>query len=174
MLWFCAGWGVVAVTPDGSMPERFVVRRWVDPLVEARGFPVGSVYTETVLLPILGPSSVLCLRRLGSWAASRPGGVEVDSRQLARDLGLGDGLARNSVIARTVGRLCQFGMARWAGGELGVRTVVEPLSQRHLARLSPELVNAHHSMLRRAAVGRGQPLGCQPAPVVEPAAGVQL
>ena len=58
-----------------SVTEQFSVRRWHDPIVEACGFPVNSIYTETVLLPILGPSSVLCLRRLGAWATVNPDGT---------------------------------------------------------------------------------------------------
>jgi len=134
--------------------ERFVLRPWVDPAVEAHGFPVTSIYTETVLLPILGPSAVLCLRRLGSLAAARPEGTDIDTAQLARDLGLGAGLGRHSQITRTLGRLCGFGMARWSDANLEVRTAVAPVPERHLRRLSPELVGLHHCMLRQAA-GRG-------------------
>lgn len=135
-------------------PERFILRPWVDRAVEAHGFPVTSIYTETVLLPILGPSAVLCLRRLGSLAAGRPDGTDIDTAQLARDLGLGESLARHSQITRTLGRLCGFGMARWSDANLEVRTAVAPVPERHLRRLSPELVGLHHCMLRQA-VGRG-------------------
>ncbi len=136
-------------------PERFALRRWVDPVVEAHGFPVGSIYTETVLLPTLGPSTVLCLRRLGSLAAARPELTEIDTRQLARNLGLGDALGRHSQMTRTLGRLCQFGMARWSGAELELRTAVAPVPDHQLRRLSPELVGLHHSMLRHSAECRG-------------------
>jgi len=135
-------------------PERFVLRPWVDAAVGACGFPVASIYTEAVLLPILGPSTVLCLRRLGSLAAVRPAGTEIDTAQLARDLGLGDSLGRHSQVTKTLARLCGFGMARWASAELEVRTAVAPVPERHLRRLSPELVALHHCMLRQAA-GRG-------------------
>jgi len=132
-------------------PERFALHPWADPVVEARGFPVTSIYTEAVLLPILGPSTVLCLRRLGSLAAGRPDGTEVDTAQLARDLGLGDGLGRHSQITKTLDRLCQFGMARWSSAGLEVRTAIAPVPERHLRRLSPELVGLHHCMLRESA-----------------------
>jgi len=137
-----------------AVPERFVLRPWTDVLVEARGFPVSSMYTEAVLLPILGPSSVLCPRRPGSLAAARPERTEVDTARLARDLGLGDGLGRHSQITRTLGRLCGFGMARWSDVNLEVRTAVAPVPERHLRRLSPELVGLHHCMLRQST-GRG-------------------
>ena len=147
-------------------PERFLLRPWVDQAVEACGFPVTSIYTEAILLPILGPSSVLCLRRLGSLATARPEGTEVDTAGLARDLGLGDGLGRHSQITKTLTRLCDFGMARWSGASLEVRTAVAPVPERHLRRLSPELVGLHHCMLRQKT-GRdvtatdGRPCGPQ-------------
>jgi hypothetical protein len=45
-------------------PEQFLVHGWADPMVEAVGFPVNPIYTETVFLAILGPSATVCLRRL--------------------------------------------------------------------------------------------------------------
>jgi len=137
------------VTDSAELPERFVVRRWPDPIVERNGFPVNSMYTEAVLLPILGPATTLCLRRVGSWAAANPNGIELDARQLARDLGLGDSLSRHAAMSRTLGRLCQFDMAQWFGGQLAVRTAVAPLPERHLRRLSPELVRVHQWMVHR-------------------------
>jgi len=162
------------VTDPVVTPERFILRPWVDRGVEARGFPVSSIYTEAVLLPILGPSAVLCLRRLGSLAAARPEGTEVDTAQLARDLGLGESLARHSQITRTLGRLCGFGMARWSDANLEVRTSVAPVPERHLRRLSPELVGLHHCMLCRNT-GRGlrgtdgRPWGAQRSALAPPA-----
>lgn len=139
-------------------PERFVLRPWADPAVEARGFGVASMYTEAVLLPILGPSTILCLRRLGSMAAAQPEGTEVDTRQLARDLGLGDALGRHSQITRTLDRLCDYRMARWSWDGLAVRTAVAPVPEHQLRRLSPELVGLHHHMLKQLG-GRGLAAG---------------
>ena len=103
--------------PGGSevvqLPYRMTVCRWADPVVETLGLPVNSIYSETVLLPVVGPSSVLCLRRLSAWVSANPDGVQVDTRQLARDLGLGDSLGRNGQITRTIHRLCQFDLTRW-------------------------------------------------------------
>jgi hypothetical protein len=39
------------------LPEEFYLRRWDDPVLEQLGFPVNSLYTEAVLLAILGPSA---------------------------------------------------------------------------------------------------------------------
>jgi hypothetical protein len=133
-------------------PEHFPVHRWADPRVEAVGFPVNSIYTETVLLPILGPSSTLCLRRLAAWAAISPDGSTVDTTQLSRDLVLGDGLARNSAISRTLNRLCWFDLAHWDNDKLAVRTAVAPLPPHQLRRLSPPILAVHRTLLRQAGV----------------------
>jgi hypothetical protein len=133
------------------LPERFYLRRWDDPVLEQLGFPVNSLYTEAVLLPILGPSATFCLRRLGAWAAAEPDGTTVDTRQLAGDLGLSDTLARHSPITRTVRRLCQFDMADWQPDELSVRTAVAPLGERHLRRLSGPVLDVHYALVRRVA-----------------------
>ena len=77
-------------------PDRFLLYRWADPAIERRGFPVNSIYTETVILPILGPSATLCLRRLSAFATAPPDGTVVDTKTLARDLGLGEGLGRDN------------------------------------------------------------------------------
>ncbi len=138
-----------------SLPERFVARRWADPLAEKFGFPVNSIYTETIMLPILGPSACWCLRRLSAWVSAGPRGVEVDARRLARDLGLGDGLGRHAAITRTLRRLCHFEMAAWAHDVLMVRTAVAPLPERQLTQLSPELAQVHHLMVRHLAASYG-------------------
>lgn len=112
-----------------------MVRRLVDPAVEAHGFPVTSVYFETVVLPILGPTSVLLMRRLATWLEASPDGIHVDLATLAADLGLSRGTTRNSPIRRTITRICR--MAEWRHDALAVRTVIAPLKAHQLARLSP-------------------------------------
>lgn len=136
-----------------SIPPVVVVKPWRDPLVERCGFPVNSPYVEAAWLPILGPSATLALRRLGLLVTARPDGVEVDLRDLAADLGIGKGTGRQSIIARTLRRLENFGMAQWRGRELEVRTVVAPLSARHAERLSPGAAAVHRQMVRLQQVG---------------------
>lgn len=133
---------------DEEIPDTVRVCAWSDPVVERCGFPVNSVYVESAWLPILGPSATLALRRLGLLATAAPEGVEVNLGQLAGDLGIGKGTGRNSVIVRTVRRLCSFGMAQWRGGELAVRTAVAPLPTRYADRLSPSAGAVHRQMVR--------------------------
>ena len=102
-----------------------------------------------LLLRILGPSSVLLMRRAAAWLAAFPDGVHVELASLAADLGLRAGTRPNSPIRRTIARLGRFHMADWQGQALEVRTVVAPISERQVARLSPGLVAVHRSMTRR-------------------------
>lgn len=91
------------------------------------------------------------MRRLSAWLAASPDGVQVELLALAADLGL-RGTGRNAPIHRTIARLCRFHMAEWQQQTLAVRTVVAPVSERQLARLSPGVVAVHRSMMRQ--VGR--------------------
>jgi hypothetical protein len=133
--------------PADHSATAVILKPWRDPVVERCGFPVNSPYVEVAWLPSLGPSTTWALRRLGLLVTARPDGVEVDLRELAMDLGLGQGTARNSMVVRTLRRLELFGMARWPG-ELAVRTVVPPLPARLVERLSPRATAAHRQLLR--------------------------
>jgi hypothetical protein len=122
-------------------------------VVEAVGFPVHHAYVELLWLPVIGPSTAWLLRRLGSWAEACPDGVTVQLTDLAGWLGIGSSLGVTSTVQRSLRRLVRFGLASWQGGQLAVRIVVPPLSQRHLHRLSPSLRDAHDRLVaaRRAA-----------------------
>lgn len=143
---------------EGPVPSVVTVKPWSDPLVEGLGFPVNSAYVESAWLPILGPSATLALRRLGLLAAASPEGVDVDLVELAGDLGLGKSTGRHSVIARTLRRLCMFGMAQWHGSDLAVRTCVAPLPARYADRLSPAAGAVHRQMVRLHSVSGDRPL----------------
>lgn len=145
----------MTATSEGSIPPAVVVvRPWRDPLVEGCGFAVSSAYVEAAWLPILGPSATLALRRLGLLAVARPEGFEVVLGDLAADLGLGKGTGNDSIIVRTLRRLERFGMTRWCGEVLEVRTAVAPLPARHADRLSPSAAAVHRQMVR-LRVGTG-------------------
>lgn len=146
---------------DIEFPLIFPVRRWDDPLVEQLGFPVRDPYFEAVWLPVVGPSVCCAMRLLGTWATAAPSGIDVNLCELAEALGLGERhAAKNAPIRRTLHRMIRFGLADWTGRALHVRTVVPPVAQRHLDRLSPRLQHLHHAAVarQRAAVDSGQPI----------------
>ena len=130
-------------------PELLVVP-WEDPIVESQGFGPRSMYVEMCWLPVLGPSATWLYRRLGSWAEYNPDGVQVDLIDISVSLGLGEGLGRNSMIARTLSRLARYGAIRWAGrDEIQVRRALAPLPEKLASRLSYSANRLHHEFTRR-------------------------
>jgi hypothetical protein len=118
-----------------------------DPRVHRAGFGLDHPYLERCWLPVLGPTSVLLLRRMPTlWQRDPAIGVPVD--ELASVLGLGRGTGRHSPVWRTVDRLARFGFAnRLAENELEVYTEAPPLSVRHLAALPPSVRESHDRLL---------------------------
>ncbi len=100
--------------PEGpaALNEEITVQPWVDPVVEAHGFGPRSMYVEVCWLPVLGPSATWAYRRLGSWVEFHPDGLQVNLKELSAGLGLGEGLGRHSLLAKSLGRLAHFGVAQ--------------------------------------------------------------
>jgi hypothetical protein len=123
-----------------------------DPTLERVGFPLDHPYVEQVYCPVLGPSSVLLLRRAGQLFAEHPEGVRLDVVELSRSLGLGarpdaDDIGRNSPLRRTMDRLVRFRMAAWRGDDrLGVHPKVPAIDRHRIERL-PEIVQESHKRL---------------------------
>ena len=127
--------------------EPFTVVRLHDTVIDAVGHPAAHPYVERFWLPIIGPSSVLALRRISRWLDTSPEGVEVSLGMLAGDLGIGQAPA-----ARTLARLVGFELAAVTpADQLGVRTVLPPLPRRLVLRLPAHLATAHDDLVRAAA-----------------------
>ena len=122
-------------------PERIVVVEW--PQVARDVHRPGSPYVHAVWLGALGPSATLAWERLARQTAAAPGS-EVDCADLARSLGLGDGLGHNGPLSRSLARMVAFGVAtRPSEGVLAVRRALPDASARQLARLSRSANLAH-------------------------------
>ncbi|HVM52042.1 MAG TPA: hypothetical protein VM262_02485 [Acidimicrobiales bacterium] len=134
------------------MPASIELSPLFDPTLERVGFPLGHPYIEQVYCSVLGPSSVLLLRRAGELFEEHPQGVRVDLVALSRSLGLGvradaDDVGRNAPLPRTMDRLVRFRMAAWLGDDrLGIHPKV-PALERHRAARLPEPVQAVHQRL---------------------------
>lgn len=132
---------------DFDFPAEFVVERWDDPVVSAVGFSFDHPYVELLWLPVVGRSSSWLLRRLGARLdQSADGMILVDLAELACVMGLGLSTGRTSIVQRSLRRLTLFGLASWHG-RLAVRTTVPPLTQRHLGRLTSDLVAMHQALV---------------------------
>jgi len=126
--------------------DTLTVRPWPDEVIDSLGFDPRSPYVERFWLAVLGPSTTWLLRRVAAGFDAAPEGFEMSLGETARALGLGDRGGRNSPFLRTVNRMIQFELAQVAtvgAGELAVRRRVPPLNRRQMARLSPDLQEAH-------------------------------
>jgi hypothetical protein len=127
--------------------EPFTVVRLHDEVIDAVGHSATHAYVERFWLPIIGPTSVLALRRIATWLDASPAGVEVSLGLLAGDLGIGQ-----SPAARTLARLVGFELAAITpADQLAVRTVLPPLPRRLTMRLPSHLAAAHDDLVRAAA-----------------------
>ncbi len=134
-----------------ASPARLTVRPWWDPDLAAHGHDPRSEYVERFWLGVVGPSTLLLLRRLARGFDEFPGGFHVDVAETAGALGLGHGTGRNAPLQRTVDRACNFGLARRRAAAPGatalpvveVRLHLPGLAPHQLARL-PESVRRSH------------------------------
>ena len=139
------------------LPPRLSVEPWPDAWREANGFDPQSAYVELVYGGRLGPSSLLLYRRLGGVARACPEGATIDTADLSAGLGLGHSDGRWSVLARSVGRLVHFGVARWDGDVLQIRRALPPVPPESLQRLGPTAQRVHAAELARVAQQDNKP-----------------
>lgn len=152
--------GLVLETGDGaatdarSQPElptpTIEVEAWSDPVVDALGFDPRSEYVERCWLPVLGPSTVLFLRRMADALDRQPEGFTLDLVETAHALGVGMRGGKNAPMLRTIERSCRFGAVRHQGpGAIAVRRRLAPLTRAQAERLPRSLQTEHERWLTR-------------------------
>ena len=138
------------------------VERWPDSVIDHLGFGPRSPYAD-LWLGILGPSTVCAWRLLSSRLERAGNGFDVDLVEMARLLGLGTGVGRNSPMGRTLERATRFEIAQWRADKtvLAVRLRIPPLPRRHVLRLPLVAQQAHEAWLTASNRRPGQ----NPGPV---------
>jgi hypothetical protein len=122
------------VAAEGA--DRLHIVPWLDPIADPHGVHPCSRYVELYWLGIIGPSTTWLLRRLSYGLEMHPAGLDIDLVDMARSLGLGERMGKNSPFRRAMQRLCTFELARPHGPEaLAVRIHIPPLPLRHLSRV---------------------------------------
>lgn len=135
--------------------ELLEVVPWFDPNLDPIGHDPRSDYVERFWLGLLGPSTTWLIRRFARGLNDHPNGFRVDLVETSRALGLGDSVARNSSLQRSLLRACQFGIAeRVHDGRIAVRLAIPPLSKRQLERLPESVRHAHEQWERTARAQR--------------------
>lgn len=110
-----------------------------DTLVEARGHHPCGVYAERFWLPVIGPTSLVVLRRLSSYLTASPDGYPLAVVPFSRELGLGKGVGIGAPVVRTFARLVFFRHVVIVGEALGVRRKIAPLNRMQASRLPPHI-----------------------------------
>ena len=129
-----------------TAPATWITEHDALPIVswdDGDGFDPRSDYVETYWLSVLGPSSILALRRLTDWLEDNPSGIVIALEDLALSLGLGHSTSRHSAIVRTLDRLVGFGVAKVDWDAYAVRSAIPPLTARQLRRLPAYLAERH-------------------------------
>ena len=138
--------------PPPTFPaDRLRIEPWEDPLVDRLGHDPRSTYAEQFWLGILGPSACWLLRRLADGLDGEPAGYDLDLTETAASIGLRHNGGRHAPFTRTLGRICQFRLARQAGpATLEVRRHLPPLTLSQADRLPARLRDRHRAVLEAA------------------------
>lgn len=134
---------MLVAVPD--TPDALTVRPWPDSVLDEVGHDPRSPYVERFWLGVLGPSSVVFLRRLAAELEANPAGFELPLAETAKTLGLGMKGGRNSPFLRTINRCAQFHLVHLDDSDrvLLARRKLPPLSRGQITRL-PEPLQLQH------------------------------
>jgi hypothetical protein len=132
-----------------------------DPVIDALGHDARSIYVETYWTPVLGPTSLMLLRRIAGLLEAKPDGFPLPLGPTAAALGIGHRGGANSPMTRTLTRLVTFGMAAIQGDAYAVRRTLPPLARRHVMRLPGYLAERHRAECE-APASRSGAIASQP------------
>lgn len=143
----------MSLPPDLLLPtDRLHVTALSDPVVDLVGHDLRSTYVERFWLPVLGPTTVLLLRRLAADLEEQPEGFDLPILDTALALGLGTRSGRNAPFLRAVARATKFKITASVGpGTLAVRRRVAPLNRTQCERLPPLVRDEHAAWVAEAA-----------------------
>ena len=115
-------------------------------------FDPRSHYAETFWLPILGPSTLLLLRRVAERFDTEPDGFTLDLLETSQALGIASKGGRNSPFYRAIDRVVSFKMGTAVDDHtIAVRRRMPTLHPGQVRRLPPRLANLHDEVLRQHA-----------------------
>ena len=140
---------------SASSGSPSAVELWVEPWNDLcpdanPGHHPRSPYVELFWLGVLGPSATWLIRRLALRLEEAPGGVLVNTAEIAGEIGLGGRQALQSAFERAFERCCRFGlMQRGRHNTLFVRTRLPNLTSRMTERLPTRLRVLHDAWRRQ-------------------------
>ena len=120
---------------------------------EPPSFDPRSHYAETFWLPILGPSTLLLLRRVAERFDTEPDGFTLDLLETSQALGIASKGGRNSPFYRAINRVVSFKMGTTIDDTtIAIRRRMPTLHTGQVKRLPPRLANMHDEVLRQHRV----------------------
>ena len=131
---------------DSGRPIDLWAEPWVDlcPEVERGHHPL-SPYVELYWLAVLGPSATWLIRRLAILIEESPGGLMINTADIAGEIGLGSRPALYAAFDRAFERCCRFGLIqRGRHDTVFVRLRLPNLTARMAHRL-PRRLRAGHA-----------------------------
>lgn len=146
-------------TTPTSLPlpaTSLMVEPWPDPVLDELGHDPRSAYVERFWLPVMGPSSLLVVRRLADRLDNEPDGFELQLDAFAGELGLGRRGGHNSPIWRTLERTSRFRATRLHGETMLVRRHLDSLSGPQVRRLPDGLQRVHQQWIERRVQHRSE------------------
>lgn len=132
---------------DPDRPDRLIILPAVEEDSVRLMHDPRSGYVENFWLGVIGPSSVLLMRRLAAGFDLFPEGFEIDLAETAAAIGLNPSISRNGPFIRTLDRCGQFGFTSPSPYGLAVKRRLPSLSRRQIAKLPATLQAAHHDWL---------------------------
>lgn len=133
------------------IPQEAVIRPWVDPVVDVRGFDPRGSYAERYWLSVIGPTASWILRRFADCFDAAPEGFVLDLAHTARTMGLSFEKNTASPFGKALHRCVMFGVAQPTSDGFAVRRRLPAVAQRHLSRLPEDLQIEHTEWTRRQA-----------------------
>lgn len=149
-------------------PVLLHVTPWVDAVVDALGEDPRSPYVERFWLPVVGPSTIMLVRRLADLFDGAPDGFDLDPRMFSRDIGVGAGTSNPAPFRKALERAERFGFVRRHGAtDVVARRKLPPLTNGQVSRLPARHQRAHKEWQQRqlhranhpATVGHATRLG---------------
>jgi hypothetical protein len=136
---------------DISFPiDALIIVPWTDPVLDQEGHDPRSEYVERFWTSVLGPSTVLLVRRLVHGFEAAPNGYRIWLPDAAQALGLATANGKGSPFYRALTRSVQFNCTRLVGERLYVHTKLPTVGPRALARMPAELQAEHQAFVEAA------------------------
>jgi len=130
--------------PKPTFPyDELQVIIWKDPLNRETGYSPRSEYVETFWLPIIGPTTLLLLRKLSLQIEREPEGFQLLPLDWIHSLGLAPRGGRHGPLWKSLDRACRFRLAQMVKDKYYIKQKFPMLNVTQISRLPEKLQTFH-------------------------------